>query len=254
MGAPPALRPRLRQPNVISMASVLMFFLIGALVALHEYGHVLAARAAGIPIARFAVGIGPTIARFRHGETEYCLGALRFGGYVLPALESEQDYFRISPGRRIVFALGGPAINVVAAALRFGLAAVVADGPTWAALEAALSRTADTFFGMFAILPTRFAQPEQLSGVVGIVAEGSRWASGGAIAVLSFAALLSLNLAVINLLPLPPLDGGKVVLCLLEFVSGAVPRWQLQVSVAGWVLVAGLILYVTVLDVARLAA
>ncbi|MDD9947438.1 MAG: site-2 protease family protein [Myxococcales bacterium] len=236
------------------MDSLLVFAIVSALIALHEYGHLLAARAVGIPIARFSVGMGPSIASFRHGGTEYCLGILPFGGYVMPELESEQDYFRFDPGRRVVFALGGPVVNIVAACMLFALSACVTDRTILGVLDFAVTRTADTFLGTFALLPTLFEHPDQLSGVVGIVAEGSQWTSAGAAASLSFAALLSINLAVLNLLPLPPLDGGKVVLCLLEYVYGDTQRWHLPVSLAGWALFLGLFVYVTVLDVARLGA
>ncbi len=67
------------------MITVLAFLLaICVLVAVHEYGHFLAARACGVQVLRFAVGMGPVLARWKshRSGTEYVLGSLPIGGYV----------------------------------------------------------------------------------------------------------------------------------------------------------------------------
>jgi regulator of sigma E protease len=63
--------------------------------------------------------------------------------------------------------------------------------------------------------------------------------------------MLSLNLAILNLLPLPPLDGGKIVLCLLEKVHPQLARLHFPLAIFGWVCLLGLMGYTTVLDIAR---
>lgn len=62
------------------MNVILALLAIGLLILIHEFGHLLAARAAGVPVARFVAGVGPTIARFRRGSTEYPIGLLPLGG------------------------------------------------------------------------------------------------------------------------------------------------------------------------------
>lgn len=54
---------------------------LGLLIALHELGHLLAARMLGIRVSRYSVGFGPTLFEFKHGETTYALAALPLGGY-----------------------------------------------------------------------------------------------------------------------------------------------------------------------------
>ena len=68
------------------------------------------------------------------------------------------------------------------------------------------------------------------------------------------AALLAVNLAVMNLLPLPALDGGKIVFLLIEAVTGhAVPeKIQSSLTVAAFALLFGLMLFATYNDIVRL--
>jgi regulator of sigma E protease len=66
-------------------------FVLGVLVFVHELGHFLAAKRVGIRVLKFQLGFNPTIVSFRHGETEYGIGALPLGGYVKMAGESPDD-------------------------------------------------------------------------------------------------------------------------------------------------------------------
>ena len=68
-----------------------------------------------------------------------------------------------------------------------------------------------------------FREPEQteyLSGPIGIVQMSGQVAERGFIPLLNFAALLSINLGIINLLPVPALDGGHFVNLLIEAIRG----------------------------------
>lgn len=64
---------------------------LGTLVALHEFGHLLAALAFGMRVERYALGFGPTLLTFRFKEIEWVLGLLPFGGYVQVAGMAEGD-------------------------------------------------------------------------------------------------------------------------------------------------------------------
>ena len=59
-----------------------VIFNLGILIFVHELGHYLAARAAGVTVERFSIGFGPRILRFTRGATEYALSVIPFGGYV----------------------------------------------------------------------------------------------------------------------------------------------------------------------------
>src|SRR3954466_13464996 len=61
------------------LAPILVF---GLVIFVHELGHFLAAKAVGVYAPRFSIGFGPSIFKFRRGETEYILAWLPLGGYV----------------------------------------------------------------------------------------------------------------------------------------------------------------------------
>jgi regulator of sigma E protease len=66
--------------------------LLGVLIFIHELGHFLAAKWAGIAVPRFSLGLGPRLVGFRIGETDYCLSAIPFGGYVkMAGVEGEEE-------------------------------------------------------------------------------------------------------------------------------------------------------------------
>ncbi|MEM9751749.1 MAG: site-2 protease family protein [Planctomycetota bacterium] len=95
---------------------------------------------------------------------------------------------------------------------------------------------------------------ENLRGPVGIVDAGVDVASRGWPYFLFFLGLISVNLAVINFLPLPIVDGGLMVFLIVEKLRGkpAGPTIQTATMILGLVLIAGVFLVVTYHDIARL--
>ena len=96
--------------------------------------------------------------------------------------------------------------------------------------------------------------PAELSGPVGVAQMTSQAAHMGIAALLRFAAILSLNLGVINLLPIPALDGGHFVVLLVEAVRRKPlnPKYVRGVQLAGLVLILGLMFFATAQDITRL--
>lgn len=76
----------------------------------------------------------------------------------------------------------------------------------------------------------------------------------GLVPLLQFAALLSLNLGVINLLPIPALDGGHFVVLLVEAIRGKAieAKYVRVVQMAGIILLLSLMFFATAQDVGRL--
>jgi regulator of sigma E protease len=62
----------------------------GLVIFVHELGHFLAAKWAGVYAPRFSVGFGPALWRRRPGETEYIIAAIPLGGYVRMASKEDQ--------------------------------------------------------------------------------------------------------------------------------------------------------------------
>ena len=98
------------------------------LVTIHELGHFMVAKWNNVKVNTFSVGFGKKLLRYRHGETEYCISAIPFGGYVAMAGENpdklkegevpgERDFMGKSVGARAAIAFAGPFINIVFAFL-----------------------------------------------------------------------------------------------------------------------------------------
>ena len=71
---------------VYILAAILMF---GVLIALHELGHFLAAKACGVQVNEFSIGMGPALVSRKRGETQYSLRVFPVGGYC--AMEGEEE-------------------------------------------------------------------------------------------------------------------------------------------------------------------
>ncbi len=115
-----------------------------------------------------------------------------------------------------------------------------------------LSRTVKGYSGLI----TDFATTaQQVSGPVKIVEMGAQLSSQGSSGLVLFAALLSINLAVLNAIPLPLLDGGQLLLLLLEGVRGRpIPeRIQMAFMQSGFFLLVGLSVVLIVRDTTQLS-
>ena len=125
---------------MIMLAQLLLS--LSFLVAVHEMGHLLAAKYFGMRVEQFSIGFPPKIWSFKKGETEYALSAIPLGGYVKisgmidESLDTEamklppQPWeFRAKPAwQRLIVMLGGIFVNVVVGVLIFiGLTYVYGD-------------------------------------------------------------------------------------------------------------------------------
>jgi regulator of sigma E protease len=236
------------------MSYVVVVFVVGLLIAIHECGHLLAAKLCGIPVKRFSIGFGPKVFAFTRAETSYWLSWIPIGGYVLPALEPE-DFRTLHAYKRITFALGGPMANVIAAyAGLWVLGILEMNLPLSGATSFAIAQLWTGLQQQVAALSTLFNEIDQLSGIVGIVAVGGGQFASTFAGLLTFSVLINLSLAVMNLLPLPPLDGGRILFCLLEKIYRPVSRVEAPVTLTGWSMVLALMVYATVQDVWKILA
>jgi membrane-associated protease RseP (regulator of RpoE activity) len=119
-----------------------------------------------------------------------------------------------------------------------------------------IALTSRTFQG-FGSLITNFGETAgQVSGPVKIVEMGATLARQGGSSLFLYTALISINLAVLNSLPLPLLDGGQFALLLIEALRGRpLPeRFQMAFMQSGFVFLVGLSLLLIVKDTSQLPA
>lgn len=235
------------------MSYLTAILVIGLAVLIHEFGHFVAARRTNIPIKIFSVGFGPRLWGFNRGGTEFRLSLIPLGGYVMPEIEKEEEFFRIPIKSRALMALGGPLANVLLGVVCFAIINTTIHGFSVAGvLMQPFGQALFMLKHMIVSIPLLFTQPEQLSGVVGITAMGGQFIGYSFVRGIQFLAIISLNLALLNMLPIPALDGGKLLLYLMEKIHPSLLRLHVPLSIAGWLFILGLMVYVTVSDISRM--
>ena len=350
---------------VYILAAILIF---GILIGLHELGHFLAAKACGVRVNEFAIGMGPAIWKKKKGETQYALRVFPIGGFcAMEGEEEDSDDPRALNNqgfwKKLVIFVAGAAMNFLTGLViilllyagsrafymptivgfaegcpleradglqvgdtilsidgervyiysdiqmllamnkdgtfdltvrRDGQKVVLKDFPmerreypsedggtyvgfgfSFGAEEATFGRrlsigwnNAIDFVRMvrmsLKMLLTGEAGVKDLSGPVGIVStitevgEQSETFRDAVDNIAYFAALIAVNLAVMNLLPLPALDGGKILFLVINAVAMLLFRKQIPakyenyIHFGGLILLLGLMLFVTFHDVWKL--
>ncbi len=234
---------------------------LAVVIAVHEAGHLVVARRVGMVPTEFFWGFGPEVVSVELGGCRYGVRAVFAGGYVklhgmtpsaeLPAGFDEAGTYRAARHRdRLATILAGPGVNLGLAVIAFSVAAALegasvgqtlAAGPgdTWFVARGtgeALWRWVAEFGAYWQSFvdptgateaPVRFLSPVAQADVSG-------WAvSGGAVTSLRWLGVLSVAVGVVNLLPLPPLDGSHAVVAVVEGVAQRVTgRRRLVVDVS----------------------
>jgi len=223
------------------MALFIGVFLLSLVIIIHEFGHFFAARACGVKVKQFNFGFGPVLFARTKWQTEWTVKLFLMGGSVVMHAEQDGDDHdpQALPSKTLVQRLGislaGPAINVVTAVLAMTLALMLGLSPVSKlgqmqqttqtqtsvvdALHASVEKTASFPAELFSRLVNGFDRwSSTIKGsfgnryigfpAVGIMVVGDKGPS--LLLFLFFFWMLSLLAAVINLLPLPPLDGSRI--------------------------------------------
>ncbi len=96
--------------------------------------------------------------------------------------------------------------------------------------------------------------PKDLAGPVGIFAVTSKAAQVGILALVNFLGIISINLAILNIVPFPALDGGRLLFVGIEAFFGkrVIPKVEAAVHTVGMIILLTLLLAITVHDIRRL--
>lgn len=107
-----------------ALVSIISFLLVlSVMVIVHEMGHLIVAKLCGVRVETFSLGLPPRLFGIKHGDTDYCVSALPFGGYVKmageqPGQESTGDphEFGSKPRwQRMLILVAGPVSNFILA-------------------------------------------------------------------------------------------------------------------------------------------
>lgn len=127
----------------------------------------------------------------------------------------------------------------------------------WEGLKLTTDLTIGTAVGFYKLIVGAFTGTSDMSavtgpiGIVGVVGDAAKF---GFIYLLSFTALISVNLAVINLLPFPALDGGRLLFLLIEKIKGSriKPEISNVVNMVGFGILMAMMLFITYHDIVKL--
>jgi len=249
---------------IISIIAFIVVFSVVVLV--HELGHFLAARRAGVKVYEFSIGFpfSPKIFTFfKHKETEFTLRLLPLGGFVSFSKNGDEDakeLFEASYLNRAFIMSAGSLFNITFAFLVFVpvfvlgkhlpfLDAIALSAQTiWAVLSGTIVFVVNMFSGSGSM--------EGLSGPVGIASMAGQAASKGILNLAYFTGILSMSLGIMNLIPFPALDGGQLFMLLIEAVRKKPLNLKLyqMMNIFGIALFVILTIVITYRDIVRLVA
>lgn len=129
------------------LAVLLLVVVTDVLILVHELGHLIAAKWAGMPVTSFSVGFGPALCRFRIGETRYQLALIPLGGFVrIMGMAGTREDRRNWPNgfafhkvhRRMIVVVAGVSANAALALVIYAILGSVgaATAPTPARVSA----------------------------------------------------------------------------------------------------------------------
>ena len=239
---------------IISIVKIVV--ILGFLVLIHEAGHFLVARLCKIKVNEFAIGFGPLIWSRETEKTKYSIRLIPLGGYVNMLGEEERSdeegsFSKASIPKKIAIVAAGGLVNIVFAVVLYVILIAIVTGN----IGEAISSSGDLIIAMvesIKLLFTGGVSVDNLMGPIGIsevVAQTS-----GIIDFLYIMALVSVSLGFTNLLPFPPLDGGKILIYIIEAIRRKPLKedFELKLQLAGFLVLITLSVYVAFNDVGRI--
>ena len=236
------------------MTAVYAIVLFVLLIFPHELGHFLVAKMVGVKVNEFSFGMGPAIFKKQKGETLYAIRLLPVGGYCAMEGEDEESdderaFVNKPAWARIAVLIAGAAMNIIIAVL---VATI-----TYKSLVSGCKATVylgELMFKSLAMLISGEAGVSDLAGPVGIISMAGDTATYGLTYFGNLVVLMSLNLAIINLLPLPALDGGRILFVVIRKIAGEHMSDEMEGKVhgIGFMLLLAVIVFVTWNDITRL--
>lgn len=237
------------------LSAIKIIFLLGFLIFIHESGHFFVAKLCKVKVNEFAIGFGPTVWKKQGNETKYAIRLIPLGGFVSmegeeEASEEEGSFSKASIPKRIAIVVAGATVNILFGVLvYFILIASITN------IQEACIRTIELGTAMIDSIKIIFTQGIDVNQMMGVVGISDVVAStAGLKEFLYILSIVSISLGVTNLLPIPALDGGKVLLLIIEAIRRKPLKQETEatLTLVGFSVLIALSVYVTYNDIVRI--
>ena len=247
-----------------------IIFLLGFLIFIHEGGHFIVAKLCKVKVNEFSIGFGKIIWQKQKKETKYTLRLIPLGGFCNMEGESEESddegsFSKASVWKRMAIILAGATVNILFGILvYFLIISTVAIQFMDPAKDTIFNRiyygaknTGVFIISIFESIKTLFAggiATDQMVGIVGISEVIVK--TTGIINYIYLLAVISVSLGVTNLLPIPALDGGKILILIIEIIRGKPMKVETEakIQLIGFSIIFALFLLVTYNDILRIGS
>lgn len=229
---------------------VIGLFGVSFVILVHEFGHFIFCKIFGVGTPVFSIGFGPALASMKLGTTTFQLALLPLGGYVEI---SPTDLAALPYAPTILIMLAGILFNLL---FTYGIFLYLST--KYSPNEACIAMNGGwrCWFG----IPTRiqtvlrtFLKEEGQTGLIGpigIIRMIGHSAKLGFDFYLFILALISINIAFFNLLPIPFFDGGKIVFYTIQKLAGPISTGAINyMYLLFFVLLLVITIYVSIRDI-----
>lgn len=248
--------------------AIKIIFLLGFLILIHEGGHFLVARLCKVKVNEFAIGFGKIIWQKQGKETKYTLRMIPLGGFCNMEGEAEESdaegsFSKASVWKRMAIVVAGATVNILFGIfVYFILVSTVIIQFKDPTMDTILNRltygaqyTGTFIISIFDSVKTLFTggiATDQMVGIVGISEVVVK--TTGVINYIYLLAVISVSLGVTNLLPIPALDGGKILILLIEVIRKKPMKMETEakIQLIGLSILFALFLFVTYNDILRI--
>ena len=250
--------------------AIKIIFLLGFLILIHEGGHCIVAKLCKVKVNEFAIGFGKIIWQKQGKETKYSIRLIPLGGFCSMEGETEESeekgsFSKASVWKRVAIVLAGATVNIVFGILvYFILVSTVGIQFVDTAKDTIANRiyygaqgTGEFIKAVVDSIKTLFSgrlKTDQMVGIVGISEVVVK--TNGIINYLNLLAVISVSLGVTNLLPIPALDGGKILILLIEIIRRKPMKIETEakIQLIGFSILIALSLFVTYNDILRIGS
>lgn len=247
------------------LTALKIIFLLGFLVIIHETGHYIVAKLCKIRVNEFAIGFGPKIWHKKGKETEYELRLIPLGGFVnLEGEEEDSDrqgsFSKASVPKRIAVVAAGALVNIifgfVAYAILIFVRYLIIREPNFiSAIQYAFNATIELVKSMIFGVMELFGGKTSINDMVGPIGISEMVSkTSGMAEFIYLLSIISISLGLTNLLPIIPLDGGKIVLLIIEGIRKKPLNKKIELSIQSFGFIALIILSIIVAcnDISRI--